>query len=204
MHVVRNTQEKSWKVVCLVRLFIDWQRVGSHAKAPAFAAHIGKWIVVHGCLRGRDFIRHHPNPAVGDLPLLIERKAKYQTRDREVGIGRIVDRNIGVQPGVPENEAFYRLALKERDGIQRQETAVIALVCCPQAVFEAPKQIFLGDAFPGEDTLRVLFHGDFALIGRNADHNVVAGIHLCRLLLLQRRLRRQGNYFARRLLQLLF
>ena len=135
---------------------------------------------------------------------MIERKAKYQTRDREVGIGRIVDRNIGVQPGVPENEAFYRLALIERDSIQRQETAVIALVCCPQAVFEAPKQIFLGDAFPGEDTLRVLFHGDFALIGRNADHNVVAGLHLCRLLLLQRRLRRQGNYFARRLLQLLF
>ena len=81
---------------------------------------------------------------------MIERKAKYQTRDREVGIGRIVDRNIGVQPGVPENEAFYRLALIERDSIQRQETAVIALVCCPQAVFEAPKQIFLGDAFPGE------------------------------------------------------
>lgn len=52
----------------------------------------------------------------------------------------------------------------------------------------------------GEPLLRPELEG---LLGR-IDHNVVAGLHLCRLLLLQRRLRRQGNYFARRLLQLLF
>ena len=121
-----------------------------------------------------------------------------------MGVGRIIDRNIGVQLGMPENEAFFRLALIERDSIQRQEAAVAALVRFPQTVFEAPKQVRFGNAFPGENPLCVLFHGDFTLIRRNANRNVVAGVHLCRLLLFPHGLRGQSNYFAPQLLQFLF
>ena len=53
-------------------------------------------------------------------------KAKYQTRNGKTGVGRVVNRYIGVQLRMPENNALFFRTLIDRQGVQRQKTAGIS------------------------------------------------------------------------------